>query len=61
MRKLIRHKWWTVPGWFKVWECEHCGGVKKWDKGFKRIVYYTKRGAGPFYDTPSCVLPNTKL
>jgi len=54
MKKLIRHKWWKVPGWWKVWECEHCGATKKYDKVLQRIVYYTKAGNGPFYRVPEC-------
>jgi len=54
MKKLIKHKWWAVPGWFKCWECEHCNAKKKWDKEFGRFVYYTSKGQGPFFWTPEC-------
>jgi len=61
MKKLIRHKWWEVHGHFKCWECSKCNAKKVWDKTMQQIVYYDRFGNGPFYKTPECVLPNTKL
>jgi len=53
MNKIIRHEWIQQDG-FRVDECTHCHCIRKWDDGFKRIVYYTSEGSGPFFWAPSC-------
>jgi hypothetical protein len=52
-RKIIRHKWIIQDG-FHSDKCEHCGCIRKWDDSFKRMVYFTGDGSGPFFFTPYC-------
>jgi hypothetical protein len=51
--KHPRHSW-IEQGGFRVDKCEHCGCTRKWDDGFKRMVYYKENGAGPFFWAPIC-------
>lgn len=39
MFKHIRHKW-ISQGGFRRHKCEHCGCIRSWDAGWKRLMYY---------------------
>jgi hypothetical protein len=38
MRPNVRHHWIQQEG-FRTDKCEHCNCIRKWDEGWKRIVY----------------------
>jgi hypothetical protein len=56
-----RHSWIQQDG-FRIDKCEHCEATRRWDDGFKRLIYFTDQGNGPFFWAPTCIsiLTNAK-
>ena len=59
MKKTIRHSWSLNKG-FKTAMCSKCGATKVFSNGFGRQVFFDRFGK-LHYNTPECVLPNTRL
>jgi len=58
MKKLIHHVWRQVTNYRS--ECVRCACIREFSFAFKRTIF-TDRFGNIHYETPSCVLPNTKL
>jgi len=51
--KHPRHSWIQQDG-FRVDKCEHCGCTRKWDDGWKRVIYLPEKSIGVLLWAPSC-------
>lgn len=63
-QKLIRHRWFPIPGTpvgrFQRFFCIKCGCEKGFSQAFGQVMYMDRFGK-IHYKAPECVLPNTKL
>ena len=50
--KTVKHSWVQQDG-FRTDKCIHCGTIRKWDEGWKRVVYL-ESGLHLKLFSPSC-------